>query len=185
MLGQLPEAISAARDVNTIFTQNKPDFEDFCGGGEGSLDNLEVTLLATVEAVNELEAIATNTTELLLCEDINQIWIDLMHDAVCTSSPKALAYMFGTMVAIYVVGMFIFLFRGALVPEVMIDDGDYSDYSSRGYSSKGYSQNETTTSVQQPQDDGTQTYNLGKTHDESKIESARDEEKDLKPANVY
>ncbi len=119
ILTDLPEATQQVADLNTLLKENKEDFENVCGGEEGSLDTLEKTFDDSLKALSEIQEIGTNATNLLSCEPINKIWVDLMHNAVCTSSPYALSYMFGTMTAIYIVGMVIFLCRGALLPEVV------------------------------------------------------------------
>ena len=116
MLSQLDEATAKSTDLQVILAQNKADFEVYCGGGAGSLDTLELVLDDAVIAFDNLNEIGKNTTDLLACEGINGIWVDIMHDAVCSSSPTSLAWMFASMAAIYSVGIFIFLFRGALQP---------------------------------------------------------------------
>lgn len=117
-MAELTDAIGQVDDLIDILKDKQGDFEVFCGGQPGDLNDFATTLNSTAVVFEEVENVGQNAIDLLNCEDINRIWIDLMHDAVCTSSPYALAYMFGTMTAIYVVGMFIFLLRGALLPEV-------------------------------------------------------------------
>ena len=115
-------ATQKINELNDDLNGNKIVYEQICGGGAGSLDNLTSTLKSTSQVFEDVEEIGQNTTNLLKCEDINRIWVDLSHDAFCTSSPYALGYMFGTMTAIYIVGMLIFLMRGAMLPETVALD---------------------------------------------------------------
>ena len=120
-LDDIEEATLVATDLQSLLIANKENFALLCGGETDSLDNLESILGETILAFDEIIVIGNNATDLLSCQDINQIWIDVAHDAVCTSAPTALAWMFSTMSAIFIGGMIIFLLRGALLPTIKED----------------------------------------------------------------
>jgi hypothetical protein len=121
LLVQLDDALLKGKEFQALLMLNKEQLEAQCGG-DNSLEVLELTLAETVIAFDEVKVIGNDAIDLLTCEDINQIWIDIMHDAVCTSAPIALTWMFASMVAIYTAGMMIFVFRGALLPTKVVDN---------------------------------------------------------------
>lgn len=102
-----------AEELQTIFLSNKLDYELLCGE---PLNRLEVSLELAIDAFHELLEIGQDTVSLLICEDINQIYVDVMHDAMCTSAPTVLGWIFSSMISIYAGGMLIIILRGALLP---------------------------------------------------------------------
>lgn len=119
---QLDEGTRSAKDLQQLITINKNDFEQYCGGAAGSLDPLQETLGLAIDAFDDVMAIGNSTTDLLSCQDINSIWVDIVHDAACTSAPSAFTWMFSSIMAVYFSGIVIYLLRGALLPDEDIND---------------------------------------------------------------
>ncbi len=122
LLAQLDEGTTVARDLQLLIDQRQNQFEMACGGQPGSLNPLLNTLGLTIEAFDEVLEIGNSTTDLLSCEDINSIWIDIVHEAVCTSAPSAFTWMFSSITGVYAAGIFVYMLRGALLPAVDIKD---------------------------------------------------------------
>lgn len=119
LLAQLLEATANAKELQTIFMNNKSDYETLCNE---PLDNLQVAFVLAIDAFQEMSEIGLNTVGLLDCEDINQIYVDVMHDAVCTSAPLVLGWLFSSMIAIYIGGILIICLRGAFLPTESNDE---------------------------------------------------------------
>ncbi len=123
---QVNEGTSAATEFQTLIELNQGEFENQCGGQAGSLDPLVETLSLAVDHFDDLLEIGDRTTDLLSCEGINSIWVDIVHDAVCTSAPCAFMWMFTSTMIVYVSGILIYFLRGALLPsEDVRDVGTY------------------------------------------------------------
>jgi hypothetical protein len=121
LLVQLDEATVSARDLYFLLIQNKKEFTALCGGEEDSLDPLKNIIAAALEKFDDVAEIGESTTDLLSCEDINSIWIDIVHDAMCTSAPSAFTWMFSAITSVYGAGTMIYLLRGALLPSLDSD----------------------------------------------------------------
>ncbi len=129
LLSQLKEGIVSAKELQQLVSEKQQQFELACGGQPGSLDNLKSTIDLALVSFEDVIDIGDSTTDLLTCQDINSIWIDIVHDAVCTSAPSAFTWMFSSITAVYVSGIFIYLLRGALLPAIDVKEA-YPDYES-------------------------------------------------------
>jgi hypothetical protein len=128
VLSELDNAVKQAKDMETLLGENSEVFEVVCNDAS-AVDSLSSTLGQAVVAFDQVAAFGKNATNLLNCERINELWVDFMHDGVCTSLPTAFSYMFSTMTAIYAAGILIFMFRGALLPSTFesVDDNGETD----------------------------------------------------------
>lgn len=135
LLVEIKEGSAAAKDLEILVRENQADFESYCGGGTGSLDPLLTTLGLALVAFDDMIVIGDQATDILTCEDINSIWVDIVHDAICTSAPSAFTWMFASITAVYASGIFIYLMRGALLPAADLNDGykEDSDYTDDDY----------------------------------------------------
>mmetsp|Transcript_30085 Transcript_30085/g.34977 ORF Transcript_30085/g.34977 Transcript_30085/m.34977 type:complete len:503 (+) Transcript_30085:54-1562(+) len=122
LLLQLNEGLAVATDLQVTLSTQKEFYEQYCGGGPGSLDEFVATLTLAVTSIDDVKDVAESATDLLTCKDINDIWIYIAHDAICTSAPLAFAWMFSSMVGIYIAGMIVFMLRGAMIPSEDIND---------------------------------------------------------------
>ncbi len=125
LIFQLNEATTSAMELKTLVAQNQQQFENMCSGQPGSLDPLLEMLSLALDAFDDVTEIGFSTSDLLTCEGINTIWVNIAHDAMCTSAPDAFAWMFSSIMLVYVSGMFIYLLRGALLPSTDLND-DYN-----------------------------------------------------------
>ena len=114
------------QETLTYVSSNQIILEVACGGGAGSLTPLVTTLEEGAVLFDDLLDVGANATEVLNCEEINQLWVDIVHDGLCYHAPLALSWMFSSMLAIYIGGMLIFIFRGALLPTELVPSGEYS-----------------------------------------------------------
>ena len=133
LLVSLDEGTQATKDLAALVEANQEDFEAVCGGEPGSLDPLLVTLALAIESFDEVKSIGDSATNLLECEDINAIWVDIVHDAFCTSAPSAFNWMFASVTAVYSSGIMIYLIRGALLPTVDLQRFDEYDDEDSAY----------------------------------------------------
>lgn len=133
VLQDTAEAVDRSGSLSDILLNvDKSTLNLVCEEGIGPINALEGALDNTVDVFRQLLNVGTNATNLLNCEDINQIWVDVGHNALCTSTPTALSWMFSTMTALYIFGIFTFLFRGALLPvEVEEEYGEMPNEGSR------------------------------------------------------
>lgn len=107
------------------------DIETLCAVDSDKLDEIKAAVKNSGAAFAEYASIMTETNEALECSRINDIFVELFQDALCTSSPSTFVWIFSTGMVVYILGMFIILFRGALLPVADTGetfDDDYSDY---------------------------------------------------------
>ncbi len=123
-------------DLNTILQNDQATIEGICGGAPGSLDGVKGTLIVSAQKFSEFVTISENAVDILQCERLNDIFVDLFHDLLCTSTPLSLTWMFSTMMSVFILGMFMILFRGALLPSEGSDDDEY-DGSRHDYDESG------------------------------------------------
>ncbi len=111
--------------MNTILQNDQETIEGICGGDPGSLDGVKGTLIVSAQKFSEFVAISENAVEILQCERLNDIFVDLFHDLLCTSTPYSLTWMFSTMMSVFILGMFMILCRGALLPTESSSDDEF------------------------------------------------------------
>ena len=58
---------------------------------------------------------------LVNCEDINRMYVNAVHDAGCTKSPNALAWVYGSLLVISVCGMIMITLRASYLPSVYVE----------------------------------------------------------------
>jgi len=144
LLIQVKEGSITALELQILIKVNQERFENECGGQSGSLDPLLPLLTMVIDAFKDLDEVGESATDLLNCESINSIWVDLAHEAVCTSLPGAFAWMFSSITGVYVAGMLTYLLRGALLPSKDVKDvhSVYHDDVDSDSGSESYSEDE-------------------------------------------
>lgn len=104
--------------------ENDPDtIRAACGISQQRLDEISGLIQQSFDAFENFVTVTTDATAILECEPINDVFVDFYHGALCTSGPTSLMWIFATMMAVYGLGMFIFLSRGALLPSEKVYDG--------------------------------------------------------------
>lgn len=133
LIVELNAGLGGINDLNTILQNDQATIEGICGGAPGSLDGVKGTLIVSAQKFSEFVSISENAVDILQCERLNDIFVDLFHDLLCTSTPYSLTWMFSTMMSVFILGMFMILFRGALLPsEGSFDDESRYDYDESG-----------------------------------------------------
>jgi hypothetical protein len=124
LVNELTDGNQAVVDLKKVLELNQKDFENRCGGGDGSLDGLKSSLVAVNLAFSSFVMISQDARSLLECKPINKIYTDFWHDGVCKQLPNTMFWMFITMILVLVSGMITISLRGALVPELLDDEPD-------------------------------------------------------------
>jgi len=133
----LEDAQGVCIDLQAVMNEDISTFEQACGGGPGDLDPVDTALAGMELSASSFLRIGYETQEVLSCENLNSIYIELAHGSMCTYLPQTLAWMFTTMSIILGSGMMLFTLRAALLPDK--DRHDYSrhDKNGRGKNSRG------------------------------------------------
>lgn len=116
ILNNTAEAIDRSDELKDVLDGIDDNILSVCEQGVGPVNELKSLLISTIDIFSSLVDVGVDATNLLSCEDIHKVWVDVVHDGLCTSTPIALSWNFSTMTALYIFGIFTFLFRGALLP---------------------------------------------------------------------
>lgn len=123
---ELNEGIDGIASLKIMLESDPDTIRDVCAMTEARFNELAGLINESLDAFTEFGGITNEAAGVLECSRINGIFVDFYHDALCTNAPYALMWVFATMMAVYVLGMTIILFRGALLPTEKIYDGrDY------------------------------------------------------------
>lgn len=109
-------------------------FSAQCGIDEARLAEIQIAVDETILAFIQLESIALQAQSVTECERINGVFVDIYHEAICDSSSTTFLWIFSTCFVVSLLGMLIFLSRGALLPAVANGGG----YESMNRQSKRY-----------------------------------------------
>jgi hypothetical protein len=106
-----------------LLSSDSQTFSAQCGINESRLVEIQTAVDETISAFTELESIVVQAQSIIECERINGVFVDIYHEAVCDSAPTTFLWMFCTCFIVLLLGMLIFLLRGALIPAVPVDGG--------------------------------------------------------------
>ena len=107
-------------NLRTLLSDDDGQLADRCGLDESRLLEIQNLIDRTRIAFSEFKDVAITAQGILGCDRINGVFVDICHEAICTSSPTTFLWIYCTMSIVFVLGMFIVLFRGALLPPVPI-----------------------------------------------------------------
>eukprot|EP00804_Cyclotella_cryptica_P028491 CCRYP_014782-RA/>CCRYP_014782-RA protein AED:0.01 eAED:0.00 QI:0/-1/0/1/-1/1/1/0/567 len=117
-LDDLDGAIDSTNTVIDVVQNNLDLLLDQCGRSYDSV----VSLMKDVNiSLRTLRNSADQTLNLVQCRNINELYVNTVHDATCTYSVEALAWIFGTSLVISVCGLIIIMFRAAYYPEEYLE----------------------------------------------------------------
>ncbi|KAL7520784.1 hypothetical protein ACHAWX_005496 [Stephanocyclus meneghinianus] len=117
-LDDLDGAIDSTNTVIDMIQNNLSLLLDQCGRSYDSV----VSLMKDVNiSLRTLRNSADQTLSLVQCKNINQLYVNTVHDATCTYSVEALAWIFGTSLVISVSGLIIIMLRAAYYPEEYLE----------------------------------------------------------------
>jgi hypothetical protein len=123
---ELKDGNQAVSDLRLLLDQNQAQWEQICGGAEGSLDGLKSNLGAVNLSFSSFIDVTDKCRDLIECSNINDIYTNLFHQGVCTELPNTQFWMLTTMILVLVFGMLLFTFRSALTPT--LEDDEPEDY---------------------------------------------------------
>ena len=112
-------------DLNQIVSSNKDEYERLCYGcalnddcpeAAGALDDVLTALSLIDEAFEKIISITKVLSEIIACERVNSIYVDLIYEATCTDMPYALTWMFAMLLIFSSLGLTIITFRAAILP---------------------------------------------------------------------
>ena len=127
LLIDLNEGVEGIDDLRTLIDTDATAILDICGITQERLDDLGVLIDESYNAFADFVAMAENNLDILECKAINDVFVDFYHDALCTSGPFSLMWIFATMMSVFVLGMAMILFRGALYPSNVTYDASVEE----------------------------------------------------------
>lgn len=119
------------RDLEALIKADKEGFENFCHGcaigdpcpdAAGSLDPVLFSLFLMDEEFSEVIETSELMSEIIACERVNSIYIDLVHVATCSDLTYALTWMFAMLLFFSCFGLLIVTFRAAILPPKKASD---------------------------------------------------------------
>ena len=119
--------------IESEIVLNKEAIELMCNSQD--LDSLSLILGHTFQAFQNFFSLVDQVFESIDCQKFNAIFEDLYYNSLCTSTPTTLVWIFATLITIYILGIFMFFGRGAMLPsekeniannasETLLDEGD-------------------------------------------------------------
>ena len=112
------DALGSVADLGAVLQNGNLDLATLCGIDQVKLKNITDSVDLSSTAFAEFAAIVNDAKNALECARINAVFVDLFHDALCTSSSDSFGWIFATGIVVYVFGMVVILCRGALLPAV-------------------------------------------------------------------
>lgn len=117
LVAQLQEGATLVNDLNDLL-QGDADRNTaaICNNTPERMEEIIDAVGSVSDAFVELDGLANEVLGIMQCGPVNDVYVDLHHDLLCTTLPYTMAWTFATMVCVFVFGMIIFLIRGALLP---------------------------------------------------------------------
>jgi len=115
----LKDGLSAISDLRSSFEGNEDNIQDFCGVTQVRMERLSRTLDDSHDELSNIILLGKKVEEVLDCNSVNDVFVDISHSALCTSGPYALMWIFATMICVFTFGMIVILFRGLLYPSIV------------------------------------------------------------------
>ncbi len=120
-LNDLDKAIKSTDAAFSVVEDNQGLLEARCGR---KFENV-ITIVEDMNGNLELlKRQASLSLDLINCKDVNSLYVNTVHDAGCTYSVDALAWIFASTLVISVCGMIMIMLRSAYYPEACIKLGD-------------------------------------------------------------
>jgi len=127
-MADLVTGVETVNDFISLMQKGGDQITNLCQNNDFEL--VLSTAISSSEAFSDFLQIATDARGILECKRINEVYVGIHHDLICTSIPKTLTWIFATTTASMLSGMLIFLFRGALLPTQHMEgmyEGVFSD----------------------------------------------------------
>jgi len=113
-LSLLDEAINSTNTVVDTIQGNLDLLLDQCGR---SYDSVVLLIQDMNNNLRTLQNSADQTLNLVQCRNINSLYVNTVHEATCTYSVEALAWIFASSLVISICGLIIIMLRAAYYPE--------------------------------------------------------------------
>eukprot|EP00956_Cyclotella_meneghiniana_P014674 scaffold22098_cov76-Cyclotella_meneghiniana.AAC.1 len=117
-LDLLDGAIDSTNTVIDTIQGNLDLLLDQCGRSYDSVVRLVKDMNISLRT---LRSSADQTLSLVQCKNINQLYVNTIHEATCTYSVEALAWIFGSSLVISICGLIIVMLRSAYYPEEYLE----------------------------------------------------------------
>ena len=117
-LDLLDGAVDSTNGVVDMIQGNLSLLLDQCGRSYDSVISLvkEINI-----SLRTLRNSADQTLDLIQCRNINELYVNTVHEATCTYSVEALAWIFASTLIIAVCGLIIIMLRAAYYPEEYLE----------------------------------------------------------------
>ena len=119
LITSLRDGLDGISSLRTDIDSNSDLMIQLCGQSQASLDELKASFDDCYDAFDDLVGLCEKNLDILDCKPVNDVFVDFYHNALCTSGPYAYMWIFATMMNVYVLGMVMLLFRGALYPSIV------------------------------------------------------------------
>ena len=125
-------SVDGVKDLKKLLLNDKVAFERFCHGcitgddtcteADGSLDGVIESLTLMDENFSGVIDTTKLLSEIIACERVNGIYIDLVHVVMCSDLTYALTWMFAMLFFFSCFGLVIVTLRAAILPPMKASD---------------------------------------------------------------
>jgi len=120
-LNDLDEAVKSTSTAFTVVEENLGLLEQQCGR---EFDDV-VTIVDDMNVnLKLLRKQADLSLDLIKCKNVNSLYVNTVHDAGCTYSIDAMAWIFASSLVISICGMIMIMLRAAYYPEEYLELGE-------------------------------------------------------------
>ena len=113
-LDDLDDAVDSTGTLVKLIQDNLSLLEEECGRNYDDVVPLVESMNVNLK---RLRTKADQSLDLVKCKNINELYVNTMHEAACTYSVDALAWIFASSLIISVCGLIMIMLRSAYYPE--------------------------------------------------------------------
>lgn len=117
----LVSAVDSTNDAVSAMQASQDLLEEQCNREYGSVIKI---VMEMNDNLKKLQRQVDNSLELVKCENINQLYVNTVHEAGCTYSVNAMAWIFASALVISVCGLIMIMLRSAYYPVEYLELGD-------------------------------------------------------------
>ena len=117
-MDDLDKAIDSTKTIAQAVQDNLSLLQEQCGR---SFDNVVPVVKDMNDNLKVLRDNADMTLDLIKCKNINDLYVNTVHEAACTYSVSALAWIFASALIIAVCGLIMIMLRSAYYPTEVRD----------------------------------------------------------------
>eukprot|EP00581_Thalassiosira_minuscula_P015845 CAMPEP_0183717194 /NCGR_PEP_ID=MMETSP0737-20130205/10867_1 /TAXON_ID=385413 /ORGANISM="Thalassiosira miniscula, Strain CCMP1093" /LENGTH=557 /DNA_ID=CAMNT_0025946587 /DNA_START=315 /DNA_END=1988 /DNA_ORIENTATION=- len=120
-MNDLDKALDSTNMASDAVRDNQGLLEEQCGR---NFDNVIDIVKNMNDNLKLLRRQADRSLDLIQCKNINQLYVNTVHEAGCTYSVDALAWIFASSLVISVAGLIMIMLRSAYLPVEYLDLGE-------------------------------------------------------------